>query len=73
MNIQLQQLLIQAMATSIDDPLIDWQSENLLKVLVFVFIFGITIAIRIISIKAEHAVIFAFICSLISVAFLIIK
>ncbi|MEH2250554.1 hypothetical protein [Nostoc sp.] len=73
MNIQLQQLLIQAMATSLDEPLIDWQSENLLKILVFVFIFGIATAINIISSKMEHAIIFAFVCTIISAAFLIIK
>lgn len=73
MNIQIQQLLIQSMATFIDDSLIDRQSENLLKILVFIFIFSIAIAINIISSKIEHAIIFAFVCTLISVAFLIIK
>jgi hypothetical protein len=73
MNIQLQHLLIQVIATSIDDALIDWQSENLLKVLIFVFILLIAIAINIISKKAEHAIIFALICTLISGSFLIIK
>ncbi|WP_335071136.1 hypothetical protein [Nostoc sp.] len=61
------------MATSLDEPLIDWQSENLLKILVFVFIFGIATAINIISSKMEHAIIFAFVCTVISAAFLIIK
>lgn len=73
MNIQLKQLLIQVMATSVDNTLIDWQSENLLKVLIFVFIFLIAMAINIISEKAEHAIIFALICTLISGSFLIIK
>jgi hypothetical protein len=73
MNIQLQHLLIQVIATSVDDALIDWQSENLLKVLIFVFILLIAIAINIISKKAEHAIIFALICTLISGSFLIIK
>ena len=61
------------MATSLDDSLIDWQSENLLKVLIFVFIFFIALAINIISTKVEHAIIFALVCTLISGAFLIIK
>lgn len=73
MNIQLQQLLMQVLATSVNDPLIDWQSENLLKVLVFVFIFSIAIAINLISRKVEHAIMFALICTLISVSFMIIK
>lgn len=73
MNIQLQHLLIQVIATFVDDALIDWQSENLLKVLIFVFIFLIAMAIKIISEKAEHAIIFALICTLISGSFLIIK
>jgi hypothetical protein len=73
MNIQFQHLLIQVIATSVDDALIDWQSENLLKVLIFVFISLIAIAINIISKKAEHAIIFALICTLISGSFLIIK
>jgi hypothetical protein len=73
MNIQFQHLLIQVIATSVDDALIDWQSENLLKVLIFVFILLIAIAINIISKKAEHAIIFALICTLISGSFLIIK
>lgn len=73
MNIQFQKFLIQLMATSLDDSLIDWQSENLLKILIFIFIFLIAIAINIISSKVEHAVIFALVCTLISGAFLIIK
>lgn len=73
MNIQLQELLIQVMATSVDDALIDRQSENILKILIFVFIFLIAMAINIISEKAEHAIIFALICTLISGSFLIIK
>lgn len=73
MNIQLQHLLTQVIATSVDDALIDWQSENLLKILIFAFIFLIAIAINIISEKAEHAIIFALICTLISGSFLIIK
>ena len=73
MNIQLQKLLIEVIATSPDDQLIDWQSENLLKLLIFVFIFGIAMAINIISRKLEHAIIFTLICTLISGAFLIIK
>ena len=73
MNIELQHLLIQVIATSVDDTLIDWQSENLLKILIFVFIFLIAMAINILSEKAEHAIIFALICTLISGSFLIIK
>jgi hypothetical protein len=73
MNIQIQHLLIQAMANSLDEPLIDWQAENLLKILVFVVIFGVAVAINIISKKVEHAVAFAFICTIIAGAFLIIK
>lgn len=73
MNIQLQKLLIEVIATSPDDQLIDWESENLLKLLIFVFIFGIAMAINIISRKLEHAIIFTLICTLISGAFLIIK
>ncbi|MEH2172812.1 hypothetical protein [Nostoc sp.] len=73
MNIQFQKLLIPLMATSIDDSLIDWQSENILKILTFIFIFLIAMAINIISSKVEHAVIFALVCTLISGAFLIIK
>lgn len=73
MNIQLQHLLIQVMATSVDDALIDWQSENLLKVLIFLFIFLIAMAINIISEKAEHVIICSLTCTLISGLFLIIK
>ena len=73
MNIELQHLLIQVIATSVDDTLIDWQSENILKILIFVFIFLIAMAINILSEKAEHAIIFALICTLISGSFLIIK
>ncbi|MEH1842688.1 MAG: hypothetical protein V7L20_29140 [Nostoc sp.] len=73
MNVQLKNLLIHLMATSPDDSLIDWQSENLLKVLIFVFIFLLAMAINAISSKVEHAIIFALVCTLISGAFLIVK
>ncbi|MBH8562961.1 hypothetical protein I8748_12340 [Nostoc sp. CENA67] len=74
MNILLQYyFLIEAISTDVDDPLIDWQSENLLKILVFIFIFGVAFAINILSSKVEHAILFAFVCTIISVAFFIIK
>jgi|UPI0003768969 hypothetical protein len=68
-----QQALINITATAVDDTLIDWRSENIIKVSSFVIVIAVSTAVGIISSKVEHAVIFALICSVIAVAFFLVS
>jgi uncharacterized membrane protein SirB2 len=73
MNIQTQSLLIEIITSISDDSLIDWQSQNLIKLLVFIFIAFVVLAIKVISNKNEYAVLFGFLLTVMYIIFLIME
>ena len=62
-------LLLEVQAQTAKDPLINWQGENIIKIGVIFIILVLTLLIRAISPRVEHAVIFALVSSLLAIAF----
>ncbi len=72
MTIQPQSLLIQLIATSLEDPLIDWRTEKVIQILVWILIIAIASVVGLISRRLEQAIFFAIISSIITIAFFVI-
>lgn len=69
----LQQLLLEAQTVAHpQDPLIDWRGEETIRIAVFFMIIALTILVRFLSPRLEHAIIFALVTSLIAIAFFVI-
>ncbi|HEY9674983.1 MAG TPA: hypothetical protein V6D11_26315 [Waterburya sp.] len=69
----LQKFLLEANAVShTQDPLIDWRGEETIRIAVVFLIIALTILVRFLSPRLEHAVIFALVASLIAIAFFVI-
>jgi len=60
------------MATSLEDPLIDWRTEKVIQLLVWILIIAIASVVGLISRRLEHALFFAFVSSIITIAFFVI-
>lgn len=69
----LQKLLLAAQAVAHpQDPLIDWRGEETIRIAVVFLIIALTILVRFLSPRLEHAIIFALVASLIAIAFFVI-
>jgi len=67
---QTQEIILKIQAQTAKDPLINWQEENLIKIGVIIIIIVLSMVIRAISPRVEHAFIFALVSSLIAITFL---
>jgi hypothetical protein len=63
------QIFLQIQVHATKEPLIDWKSEDIIKIGVFVLLVVSTLIIRAISPRAEHAIAFALITSIIVIVF----
>jgi hypothetical protein len=54
------------------DPLIDWRGEETIRIAVVLLLIALTILVRFLSPRLEHAIIFALVASLIAIAFFVI-
>jgi hypothetical protein len=55
-----------------EDPLIDWQGEQIIIIFVWVFLIGVATSVGLFSRKVEYALAVAFVSSIIAIAFFII-
>lgn len=73
MTIQTQQVLIELLAQTLEDPLIDWGAENLIVISVWLLVISLSLTVGLFSRRLEHALIAAFVTSLITIAFFVIR
>lgn len=60
------------MLKNVEDPLIDWRGEQTVKILVWVLVIAMSISVGVFSRRLEHALFFAFVSSIITIAFFVI-
>ena len=72
MDIQTQSLLSQIIATTLEDPLIDWKTQRTIELFLWVFVIATAGVVGLISRRLENALFFAFVSSIITIAFFVI-
>lgn len=73
MTIQAQSLLIEIIAKTLEDPLINWEAEKLIEIFVWVLVIAIAIIAGVFSRRFEQAIFFAIISTIITMAFFLIN
>ena len=73
MTINTQLLLLEIMAIAMEDPLIDWKTEKTIELLVWVVIIAFASVVGLLSRRLEHAIFFALVSSIITIAFFVIS
>ena len=61
------------MATALEDPLINSRAEQTITIFVWILIFAVASIVGLFSRRLEHAIFFALISSIISMAFFVIS
>lgn len=69
MTIQTPNILIELIAKALQDPLIDWGAEKTIEILVWILLIAMAISVGVFSRRLEHAIIFALVTSIITIAF----
>jgi len=73
MTIQTQSLLIEIIAETLEDPLINWEAEKIVNIFILVLVFAIAIVAGVFSRQFKQAIIFAIVSTIITMAFFMIK